>query len=87
MDQKEFVKKVRERFDQGGREVMAHKDGTVTVKCSYYYAHGGTASSWGEKVLKAIPEAEVVEHGDHWAPWPKPTYWWVKIRLKVAEVV
>jgi hypothetical protein len=84
MDQKQFVKKVRELVS-GENAVTAHRDGTVTCRRGYFYRHGMTSELWRDQVLKAIPEAEAVDHGDTWRAWPADSFFWVKIRMKQPE--
>jgi hypothetical protein len=79
-----FVKKAKEWFDQGDREVVVHGNGEVTIKRSYFYRHGNTAQKWAEQVLKTLPEAEEVDRGDHWAEWPNNSYFWVRVREKAT---
>jgi hypothetical protein len=81
MTQKEFVAKVREHFE-GNHRVIAHKDGTIQIRDGYYYRMGKDSDKWAAQVAKALPEAVVVDKGDHWANWPKESYFWVKIKLK-----
>jgi hypothetical protein len=76
-----FVKKAKELFDQGEREVVSHSDGSVTVKRSYFYRMGMDSAKWSEKVRREMgPGTVEVDRGDHWAQWPKTSYFWVRIR-------
>lgn len=75
-------KSIRERL--GTRQFSIGRDGVVTVKHGYYYRHGMTSQLFAESIKKVIPEAVVLDQGDHWAAWPKDSYFWVKFKLPEA---
>ena len=77
--QKEIKTKISEAAvypDEG--QVICHKDGTVSVKRSYFYQHGQSAGSWGEKVVQELRNVgcivALVETRDDYNNWPKTSY-------------
>lgn len=58
--------------------ITFHADKTVTVRDSYFYRHGRTTDRLVSKVKTAFPQARIVDSGDHWAEWPKLSYYYVR---------
>ena len=57
--------------------VIAHKDGSLSAKRSYFYSMGNTAEKWAAKVAAELTTAGISAnvHGhDAWAAWPKTSY-------------
>lgn len=55
--------------------IIAKKDGTVAVRKTYFYRHGQTAQTWGQKVTVALGDkAHLIEISDNWKDWPKLSY-------------
>lgn len=48
--------------------------GTVKMRFGYFYRHGQTADKKAEEVKKALPIVEILSVDDHWAVWPKDSY-------------
>ena len=65
--------------------LIAHKDGSFTVKESYYYRHGQSPEKIADKIKKAIPGIEIIDTEDEWRAWPKTSYFVVKFRIKSAR--
>ena len=63
-----------------------HKDGTVSVKQSFFYTHGFTSSKFAQKVLNKFPNANILLSEEHWNNWPKTSYWLVKFKLPSVPV-
>jgi hypothetical protein len=64
-------------------QIVAHKDGSVSVKRSYFYHHSNTAEKWGERVMGGCGEfAELISTRDAYANWPKTSYFVAVIRPK-----
>lgn len=81
------VQSLRSRIAEvfpGEDRVVGHKDGTVTVKRSYFYRHGMDSQKWADNVIKTLAEAGItvseVEHNDEWRAWPKTSYFTVTVR-------
>ena len=62
--------------------LIAHKDGSFTVKESYYYRHGQSPEKIADKIKKAIHGIEIIDTEDEWRAWPKTSYFVVKFRIK-----
>ena len=76
-------KSIRQRLG-ANRQFSIGRDGVVTVKHGYYYRHGMSADLFARSIQKVIPEAVILDQGDHWAAWPKDSYFWVKFKLPEA---
>jgi len=77
------------------------KDGTIEYRQFYFYRHGMTPEAFAEKVqrnLAAISvwnaqrgeptfRVELVDSGDHWAPWPRDSYFYAIVRIKADRVI
>lgn len=57
------------------------RDGAVVYRRSYFYRHGGGPEKIAEVILKAIPEATILETHDEWAAWPKTSYFMVAFKV------
>jgi hypothetical protein len=63
-----------------------HK-GVFTARRGYFYTHGGTAEKFRDKIVEALPGANVIDYGDHYASFrggaslSKQSHWWVKFTL------
>jgi len=68
---------IRERFDK----TISKRDGTIEIRRGYFYRHGMTTEKFENRILKEIPTAKIVDSGDNWQPWPKDSYFWVRIQL------
>ena len=64
--------------------LIAHKDGSFTVKESYYYRHGQSPEKIADKIKKAIPGVEIIDTEDEWRAWPKTSYFVVKFCFRRA---
>ncbi len=60
--------------------LIAHRDGAFTVKKAYFFHHGEYIPELVDKVLKAVPGAEILRADDVWATWPKTSYLVVKFQ-------
>jgi len=68
-------------------KLRAHRDGTFTIKRSYFYrvqamGRGGSPEKLAEMVKKQIPNAEIIYAVDKFLPWPKDSRFEVKFRVK-----
>lgn len=68
-------------------DIQDNKDGTFTVRKSFYYRMGGDAFQWGERVQNSLPMAEIMNVGEvdlpfkGGAPVRKQSHWWAKIKF------
>ena len=65
--------------------LIAHKDGSFTVKESYYYRHGQSPEKIADKIKKAIPWVEIIDTEDEWREWPETSYFVVKFCFRRAS--
>ena len=81
---KNFKKFVEENVD-GVDKIIRHKDGTFSLHRGFFYRHGMTSEKWAEKVSDRLKEAnvdfEVVKHNEHWAAWPKDSWFIVTVKV------
>jgi len=80
-----LIETARDLF--GVDAVRGHKDGSVTVRSTYFYRMSRTTEGHVANVLKRMPNVEVIDSGDRYAIWPKESYFWVKVKRKEAEAV
>ena len=62
------------------RMSWSSKKGTFTAKRGFFYTHGNTAEKFAAGLAKQIPGFELVEAYEHWASWPKDSYWVVEFK-------
>jgi len=62
------------------RMSWSSKKGTFTAKRGFFYTHGNTAKKYADKLATEVPGFELVEAHEHWAAWPKDSYWSVEFR-------
>ena len=79
-------KEIKEALDGICDKVMAKKDGSYEVRRGYFYRHGITAEKLAEGIKHRIPEAAIQEVQDHWAPWPRDSYFRVTFVVPGSEV-
>lgn len=77
----EFQKQVKAAIQAewaGEQNIRCLKSGQVEFKRSYFYRCGYSAEKFGEKVAMVLEAAKVVgwviRTEDHWAAWPKTSY-------------
>ena len=69
-------------------DVVSSRDGIYTVKKSYYFGITKDGSNLADKVEKLIPEATVLDYGNHYHDFvggarpgsSRDSYWWVKFK-------
>jgi len=69
-------------------DVVSFRDGTFTVKKSYYWGATKDGSNLADKVKALIPEATILDYGNHYHGFvggaksgsPQDSYWWVKFK-------
>lgn len=60
-------------------------DGRVEVRRTYFYTMGMNAQKWAEKVAMELTRAGFqveVKGQNHWAAWPKQSYWSAFVTMK-----
>ena len=68
--------------DEG--QVRCHKNGSVSIKRSYFYRHGQSAQGWGDKVVQGLFDVGccviLEETRDDYNNWPKTSYFVAVVR-------
>lgn len=64
------ISEVRDRLANAGiyPDGLSKSKGVFTFRRGYFYTHGQTADGWRDTIQKALPDAKIVDHGNHWAP-------------------
>lgn len=79
------VKKLIRETNAAADKVTFKRDGTIVFRRGYFYAHGYNAEKFAKRVKADLAEhgikAEIVGFRNHWAPWPRETYWEVTMRV------
>lgn len=71
-----------------GADAVTVKNGIFKAMWGYFYTHGTTAADYAQKVKVALPNAMMVDSGQHHAPFKggvgvsKSSHFWVKFKLK-----
>lgn len=64
--------------------IIAHKDGTVELRKTFFYTHGNTSIMWMQGVVDGCEacgiKVEVVEAHEIWNVWPKDSYFTVTVK-------
>ena len=89
MKKAQIKRTVRDALDMVADRVITHKDGTFTARHTYFYRHGQTADKFADEVAAAIADANFrftqIDLEDHWAQWPKDSYFQVRFRVASRE--
>ena len=70
-----------------GMDTISKKGNIYTVRKEFFYRHGMDALSIAGKVKEKLPDATIVDYGEHWAPFrggasvAQSSHWWVKFTL------
>lgn len=65
--------------------------GLFTVHEGYFYRHGRSEEDLAHKVLEVLPEAKIIDSGDHYANFNggasirRSSHFWVKVRLVYSK--
>jgi hypothetical protein len=62
--------------------LIAHKDGTYTLKTSFFYRGNDSAEKLANKVRESTPGVNIMKFYDDWQEWPKTSYYVIKFELK-----
>jgi hypothetical protein len=70
--------------------IVSFTKGIYTAKKSYYWGITKSGSEFADKVKAALPEAEILEHGNHYHAFcggaksgsAKDSYYWVTFKMK-----
>ncbi len=63
------------------------KKGVYKARKGFYYRMNGTAESFRERVKATIPEATIINYGEHWMPFRggaslgNQSHWWVEFTV------
>lgn len=74
---------MRQRLANVAEDVIFFTDGSYRARKSFFYTHGYTAKKFEEAIKEAIPEAKIINSGEHWAPFRggaslgKQSFWYV----------
>ncbi len=84
-----FQKNIKKHYTESATSqvipdsVIYHKDGTVSVRRSYFYRSGNSAETWSAKVSADLTahaiEYSIIESGDHFADWPAQSYFYIRL--------
>ena len=70
----------------GVDKITRHKDGTFSLKRSFFYRHGMDTNKFYEIISKQLTELGVEfiveETFEDWKPWPKTSYFVVRISVQ-----
>lgn len=69
------------RGDVHPDKLIQKKDGSFEFRREYFYRHGQTTEHFVKAILRVFPDAKIVASSDHWAPWPKDSYFMVQFKL------
>lgn len=63
------------------------RSGIFTARWGYFYRHGRSASRYEDQIREVFPSAEIIDSGDHWAPFKggasihNSSHFYVKFKL------
>ena len=81
------LKEIKKFIGADGADTISRKDGVITVRKGFYYQMGKTSEDFKNKVLKAFPDAKIIDFGEHYAMFrggasvAKGSHWYVKFKL------
>lgn len=83
------AEEVKDILSSGGAHCsqVTKKGNIYTARKGYFYRHGESGEGFRDKVLKAIPEAKIIDFGDIWkpfkggAPIAQQSHFYVKFEL------
>ena len=70
-------KEILRRFEAAQipvEKLVAHKDGSFSLKESYFYRHGRTAEALVKQVMRLFSTASIIETRDDFRAWPTTSY-------------
>ena len=69
-------------------DTISKRNGIITARWGFFYRHGRDAYYYMNKVKELIKNAEIIDFGEHWAPFrsgesvANQSHWWVKFKIK-----
>ena len=69
------IQTLRDCFDV----VRVSGEGYIEIRRAFFYRHGQSAASVAADVKAIVPEAEMIEAREAWKPWPRSSYFIVRI--------
>ncbi len=68
-------------------DTVSMRDGVITIRRGFFYRMGGSSEKFAARVKEVFPNAEIIDHGEHWAAFRggasvrNSSHWWVKFTL------
>ena len=68
-------------------DALSKRQGIYTARDEYFYRHGKTEQDLVNKIKAVFPNANIIEAGDHWAPFrggasvARSSHWFVKFTI------
>lgn len=74
-------KQLRETFER----VIFKKSGAIECRRGFFYTHGYTSEKFCQKVVETFTalgfRVLIIESYEHWATWPRESYWTVTVKV------
>lgn len=80
--------KLNELKHEFGFDTISKKAGVITGRRQFYYRSGGSSQKYVDRILAKYPNAKIVDHGEHYAPFrggsstANSSHWYVKFSLE-----
>jgi|GEM_PF-5561629 len=68
-------------------DTVSKREGVFTARRGFFYTGGKSSEDFRRALTNAIPEARVIDCGEHWAPFKggasvaKQSHWWVRFTV------
>jgi hypothetical protein len=59
-------------------KILFKEGGQAEGQWNYFYRMGKGPEMYAERVQQVFSKGKIVDKGDHWAAWPKRSYFWVR---------
>mgnify|MGYP001581753633 CR=1 FL=1 len=72
---------------QLGVDTISKKGDIITVRSEFYYKHGRSEQSIVNRIKHFFPNVEIIDSGEHWAPFKggasvaQSSHWYVKFKI------
>lgn len=67
--------------------LIIRKDDTFEMRLGFFYRHSGTSEKMAQRLEKITDAVKVESHWEHWATWPKGSYWVVISSIVDADAL
>jgi hypothetical protein len=74
-------KQIREKLAGIADSIRFKRDGSIEAKHGYFYTHGYTEGKMAAGIKAIFPSTEILSSTNHWAAWPRDSYFYVRFRL------